>query len=173
MNQSYVKKIVYMSMFIALEVILTRFLSIQTPIVRVGFTFLPIAISSIMFGPMYSGTAAALADVIGMMIFSSGGSFFPGFTLSAFLAGFIYGMFLYKKTVSLIRISIAVIVTTIVVTIVLDTLWLWMITGQGIMAILPARLFKCIIMIPIQITMLQTMQRYMLGCLNSALNIVR
>lgn len=44
------KNIAYLSMFIAMEVILSRFLSIQTPIVKFGFSFLPIAAASIMFG---------------------------------------------------------------------------------------------------------------------------
>ncbi len=166
MNQNHVKKTVYMSMFIALEVILTRFLSIQTPIVRIGFTFLPIAISAIMFGPVYSGIAASLADIIGMMLFPTGGSFFPGFTLTAFLTGYIYGVFLYKKTISLTQISLAVIFSTVVVTLVLDTLWLWMLTGQGILVVLPARIIKCVIMIPIQIIMIQAMWRYVIGRLN-------
>lgn len=165
MNQSHVRKTVYMSMFIALEVILTRFLSIHTPIVRIGFTFLPIAISAIMFGPIYSGIAAALADIVGMMLFPTGGSFFPGFTLTAFLTGFIYGFFLYKKTIAFKQITIAVIVSAIV-TLGLDTVWLWMITGQGILAILPARIIKCVIMAPIQVTMIQVMWRYVIGRLN-------
>ncbi len=165
MNQSHVRKTVYMSMFIALEVILTRFLSIHTPIVRIGFTFLPIAISAIMFGPIYSGIAAALADIVGMMLFPTGGSFFPGFTLTAFLIGYIYGFFLYKKTIAFKQITIAVIVSTIV-TLGLDTVWIWIITGQGILAILPARIIKCIIMAPIQVTMIQVMWRYVIGRLN-------
>jgi len=152
-------------MFIALEVILTRFLSIHTPIVRIGFTFLPIAISAIMFGPIYSGIAAALADIVGMMLFPTGGSFFPGFTLTAFLIGYIYGFFLYKKTIAFKQITIAVIVSTIV-TLGLDTVWIWIITGQGILAILPARIIKCIIMAPIQVTMIQVMWRYVIGRLN-------
>lgn len=165
MNQSHVRKTVYMSMFIALEVILTRFLSIHTPIVRIGFTFLPIAISAIIFGPIYSGIAAALADIVGMMLFPTGGSFFPGFTLTAFLTGFIYGFFLYKKTIAFKQITIAVIVSAIV-TLGLDTVWLWMITGQGILAILPVRIIKCVIMAPIQVTMIQVMWRYVIGRLD-------
>jgi ECF transporter S component (folate family) len=166
MNQSHSKKIVYMSMFITLEVILTRFLSIQTPIVRIGFTFIPIAISAIMFGPIPSGISAALADIVGMMLFSTGGSFFPGFTLTAFLTGVIYGIFLYKKTISPIQIILAVITSTVVVTLGLDTLWLWMLTGKGVHVILPARIIKCVIMAPIQVIMIQMMWRLVIGRLD-------
>ncbi len=162
---NHVKKTVYMSMFIAIEVILTRFLSIHTPIVRIGFTFLPIAVSAMMFGPVYSGIAAAMADLTGMMLFPTGGSYFPGFTLTAFLTGFIYGVFLYKKNISLTQIILAVIAST-VISLGLDTVWLWIITGQGILAILPVRIVKSVIMAPVQVIMIQIMWRYIMSHLD-------
>lgn len=162
MNQNYMKTITYMGLFIALEVILTRFLAIQTPIVRISFTFLPIALSAMLFGPLFGGIAAALADLVGMMLFPSG-PFFPGFTLTAFLTGATYGLFLYKKPATLVQISLAVIVVTVVITLGLDTVWLWLITGQGIWAILPVRIIKALIMAPIQVTVIQAMRRYVIG----------
>ena len=162
MNQNYMKTITYMGLFIALEVILTRFLAIQTPIVRISFTFLPIALSAMLFGPLFGGIAAALADLVGMMLFPSG-PFFPGFTLTAFLTGATYGLFLYKKPATLVQISLAVIVVTVVITLGLDTVWLWLITGQGIWAILPVRIIKALIMARIQVTVIQAMRRYVIG----------
>lgn len=161
-----IRKMVFLALFIALEVVLTRFLSIQTPIVRIGFTFLPIALSSMMFGPWFGGIAAALADILGMMIFPVGGAYFPGFTLTAFLTGTIYGIFLYKKPKNLFRISMAVIVISVIINLGLDTLWLWMITGKAIMVLLPARVIKCLIMIPMQIPMIHVVWHYTLGRLN-------
>lgn len=148
------KEIVYLGLFVSLEVILTRFLSIQTPIVRIGFTFIPIAVSAMMFGGVFSGLSAALADIIGMMIFPSG-TYFPGFTLTAFLSGTIYGMFLNNKNINLFRISAAVIATSVLINMGLDTVWLWMLTGKGIMILLPPRIIKGLIMIPVQIIMIQ------------------
>lgn len=152
------KELVYLSVFISMTVILTRFLSIQTPIVRIGFTFIPIAISAIMFGPIFSGICAGLADIIGMLLFPLG-AYFPGFTLTAFLSGVIYGVFLYNKNVNIYRISAAVIIISVFVNLGLDTVWLWMITRKGIMAILPARVIKCLIMIPIQAVTIEALWR--------------
>jgi len=145
------KKIIYLSLFIAMEVIFTRFFSINTPIVRIGFGFLPIAIASMMFGPLYGGIMAGAADVLGMMLFPTGGTFFPGFTMSACLTGVIYGVFLYQKPKTWRRIIMAVLTLTIVVTLGLNSLWLSILTGNGLWAILPTRIFKALIMIPIQI----------------------
>ena len=79
-----VKKLIQISLLIAIEVILTRFCSINTPIVRIGFGFLPIAIIAMMYGPLSAGISYAIGDILGMMLFPTG-SFFPGFTLTAFL----------------------------------------------------------------------------------------
>lgn len=167
MKDNHIKTIAFMGIFVALEIILTRFLSIQTPIVRIGFTFLPIAMSAIMFGPLFSGVAAALADIMGMMLFPSG-MYFPGFTFTTFLTGIIYGSFLYKRPLSFALICFSVITAMFVVTLGLDTLWIYMITGQAFLAILPARIFKCIIMAPIQVLMIQVVWRYVIGQLDSS-----
>lgn len=158
-----IRIVISLGMFIAMEVILTRFLSIQTPIVRIGFSFIPIAISSMMFGPVFGGIAAALADIIGMMIFPTGGAFFPGFTLSAFLTGVIYGLFLSKKSKTFLRISMAVIVVSAFINLGLDTIWLLMITGKGILVILPPRIIKTIVMVPIQILLIKAVWNYIVG----------
>lgn len=161
-HQKRIKIMVFMGLFLAMEIILTRFLSIQTPFVRIGFTFLPIALSAMMFGPWISGITAALADVLGMMLFSSGMPFFPGFTASAFLTGLLYGIILYQKQKNLRNITLAVLLVSLVITLGLDTLWLWMLTGDGILVLLPARVLKFFIMIPIQILVIQTVWRHLL-----------
>ena len=51
MKNNSVKKLVEISLLIALEVILTRFCSINTATLRIGFGFLPIAIIAMMYGP--------------------------------------------------------------------------------------------------------------------------
>lgn len=155
-----IKKIAFIGLFIAIEIILTRFLSIQTPIVRIGFTFLPIALSAIMFGPIFAGITAALADIVGMMLFPSG-AFFPGFTISALLTGFLYGWFLYRKTINIWRISLAVMIISVFVHLGLDTIWLWMLTSKGVIGLLPARIIKSLIMLPIQIMVIQVVWRYL------------
>ena len=48
--------------------------------------------------PISAGVAYAIGDILGMMIFPSG-SYFPGFTLTAFLTGVIYGVVLYLSLI--------------------------------------------------------------------------
>ena len=43
MRSEKVRKITTIALLIAVEILLSRFLSIATPIVKIGFSFLPIA----------------------------------------------------------------------------------------------------------------------------------
>lgn len=153
-TMSNTRRLVTIAFFIALEVVLTRFLSINTEFLRIGFGFLPVACVGILFGPLWAGAAYAVGDVLGMLIFPSG-SYFPGFTVSAFLIGCIYGIFLYKKESSFRRILIPVLLVCLGVNLFVDTLWLNILYGQAYLALLPMRLIKCAVMVPIQLVLIK------------------
>lgn len=140
--------LVFMALFIAMDVILTRFLSVQTPIIRIGFGFIPIALAGMMFGPVVGGVTAALGDIVGMLVFPQG-AYFPGFTFTQFLAGATFGLLLYKKPKSILRISIAAAIVVVVVDVLLNTVWISMITSTPYVALLPTRVTK-LLMIPVE-----------------------
>ncbi len=143
------KVITEIGLLISLQVILTRFMSIHTPIVRIGFGFLPLALTSILYGPWMGGIAAAIADLIGFALFPTG-TYFPGFTLTAFLTGFTHGILFHNKPKSHKRLLLSVLIVCIVLNLVLDTLWLSILIDKGYMALLPPRIIKTFIMIPVQ-----------------------
>lgn len=153
------KVLVYVGLFIALSVILTRFLSVETPTLRIGFGIIPIAFSSIMFGPLIGGITGALSDFIGAMLFPKGPYFF-GFTLTAFLDGILYGLFLYNKPKSIMRIILCVLTSTIVLYLGLNTYWISIITGKGFIALLPQRIIKNIITVPINAVLIYELWKY-------------
>ena len=84
------RNIVYLAVLIALEIVLNRFLSINTPVVKIGFSFVPIAIAGMLFGPIPAAIVAALADLLGAALFPTG-TIFLGITLTAFLKGINWG----------------------------------------------------------------------------------
>lgn len=86
-------------MLVAFQIILTRLCSIQTPIVRIGFAFLPVVIIEIMYGTIWSCVANGIAEIIGVILFPTG-AFFIGFTLTAILSGVV----LHNKLVIWLRI---------------------------------------------------------------------
>ena len=150
MLKSHTKKIVLTAMLIALEIVLTRFLSVQLPAVRISFGFIPIVMVAIMYGPVFAGLAAALADIIGVSLFSPFPPF-PGFVATAFAAGIVYGLLLRKNPKSLPRIIIAAGIVTIIIQLGMDTLWLQMIMGEAYIALLPPRMIRTLIMFPLQV----------------------
>lgn len=124
-------------------------MSIHTPIVRIGFGFLPLALTSILYGPWVGGITAAIADLIGFALFPTG-TYFPGFTLTAFLTGFTYGLLFHNKPKSQKRVLLSVLIVCIFLNLGLDTLWLSILIGKGYVVLLPTRIIKTLIMIPVQ-----------------------
>ncbi|MBN2852423.1 MAG: folate family ECF transporter S component [Clostridia bacterium] len=147
------RTLVITSLLIAITVILARFLSIKTDIVRISLEFLPIVLSSVLFGPIIGGITGALADVIGIALFPSG-TFFPGFTISAFLTGIIYGLFLYKKEITIVRTIITVLIKVFIIDLVLVTTWLMILYKLPLEALMVARLIKCGIIVPVEILLI-------------------
>ena len=85
MNKITTKDLVMMSLLVAITIILSRFLSISTPIIKIGFSFVPLTIAGILYGPKYTMIIAVIADLIGVTLIT--GDFFPGFTVTTALVG--------------------------------------------------------------------------------------
>ena len=95
-KMSRTHRIVLMAMLAAIQIVLSRFLSINLWNLKIGFSFVPIALAGMLLGPVGAGLTGMVADIIGATLFPSG-TFFPGFTLTAFITAFGYGFFLQKK----------------------------------------------------------------------------
>jgi ECF transporter S component (folate family) len=152
--------VVFLGLLISMDVILTHLVPvIQWQTIRVSFGFLPESFSSMLFGPLIGGIGAVLGDLLGMLV-APKGPFFPGFTFSALLTGVIYGIFLYKKPKTILNISLAVVFTTLLVDFGLNTYWLTILYGKGFFVILPGRIIKSLVMLPVQISMIYALWRY-------------
>ena len=120
---SNTKKLVMMSFLISLTIVLARFLAIQNDILRISLEFLPIMVAAVLFGPVAGGLVGAIADLIGATLFPAG-TFFPGFTISAFITGFIYGMFFYKKQITWLRALLGTFTKLVVVDLLMISTWM-------------------------------------------------
>ena len=145
------KSIALMGELIGLRIVLSQFLSITTPFVKISFFFIPVVIMAIMFGPVLTGAGNAIGDFIGALLFPAGGAYFPGFTLTALIAGLIYGASYHKKELTLKRIIITNIIVTFLVSFPLNTLWLYMIFSSSVVAMIPTRLIASLILCAVQI----------------------
>ena len=136
------------AMFGALSVVLGYYSFKITPNLKIGFGSIPNMLVDYLFGPVVGGLFGGAMDVIKFMLKPDGG-FMPGFTFNAMLAAFIYGLFFYKKNLSLPRILTAKLVVIILCNIILGTYWLTLLNGKGFLAILPARAIKNLIQWPV------------------------
>ncbi len=143
------EKLVITAILIALEVILTRFVGISTPMLRISFGFLPMVIVAMYYGPIWGGGAYALADVLGSLIFPIG-AYFPGF---------IYGLFLHKRKVTVGTGLAAVIAVVLGINLLVNTFWLTIILGKGYMAMLPARFVKELLCVPIDTALILVLSK--------------
>jgi len=156
------RKLVMVSLFIAMQIVLSRLVApINLPYVKVSFTFVPMAMCSIMYGPLVGGLSAFLADYLGMMIMPTGsGGYFLGFGVTAFLSGAFYGLFTKKWGVKTQTITAAVLASRLIANLLINTYWISILMGQGYMATLPPRIVSTALMIPIEILMLKAMWQY-------------
>ncbi len=153
-KRSATTRLVVIAFLIALEIILTRFCSINTPILRIGFGFLPVSMIGILYGPIWAAIGYAIGDILGMMIFPSG-VYFPGFTVTAVLTGLVFGLFLHnKEKITWTTVLPASLIVILVLNLCLDTLWLSIMFGDAFIALLPTRIVKCVVMLPIHLILI-------------------
>lgn len=147
--------ITIISILTALTIIFERLLSIRLPFIAISFQFIPIVLCSILFGPVGAGIMCFASDIIGFFLFPTG-TFFPGFSISALLTGFTYGFFLYKdKYLKTRNIVLASAITNFVINAGLSTFWLYMMMGKGIVAYIPVRIVKAVVMFFIEILVIK------------------
>lgn len=143
------KVLCFCGMMGALSVILGYVATIKFgQYIRIGFSGLPNQVVDYLFGPWIGAIFGGAMDIIKW--FASGdGDFFPGFTITAMLGAIIYGFFLYNKPLKLSNVILSQVCVKIFCNIVLNTLWLNMLYGQAIVAILPGRIVSNAVMLPI------------------------
>lgn len=126
---------------VAMEVILARFLSLHTWNLKIGFSFLPVVAAAYWGGPMAGGLTGALGDLIGALLFPVG-AYFPGFTLSAFLDGAVYGA-VFRKGIGKKQILLAVLIVQLGISLLLNTFWLTVLFQVSWKSLVLLRLFQC------------------------------
>ena len=157
-QQKTTKIMVTCALLVALQVILARFLSINTTFVVVNFSFLAVALAGILFGPLWGMAVGGASDLVGASLFPFG-AFFPGFTLTAALVGLVYGAFLHTKTGDLqgksgwLRV-VGASLSASLIRFVLNSVWLYIMYGAGLFGMLPARITETVCMVVAQLILL-------------------
>ena len=143
------KNLVLCGLMAAIAIVLSMVASISIgPYVKIGFSGIPNRIVEFLFGPVVGCIFGGALDLLKFMI-KPDGPFFFGFTFNVMLAGLIYGCLLYHKPLSIKRIVIAEFLVKLIVNCGLNTLWISTLYGKAFFVLLPMRLLKNVIMLPI------------------------
>ena len=105
----------------------------------VGISVIAPQLVSTLYGPVVGGIVGAAGDILDCIL-NPKGPFFPGYTLNAFLGQMIYGMVLYKKNLSLLRIVVSKVLVAVLVNLPLGSLWSWIFVNKGYLAILVGKI---------------------------------
>lgn len=146
------------AMLLAIAVVLGFYTLQLTDYIKIGFAYIVNEMTGLLFGPAVGGIVGGLADLVKYLVKPTG-PFFPGFTVSGFCGGLIYGFVLYKKPLTIKRVILANVLVAVLVNLGLNTYWLTILYGDGFFALLPARILKQIIMLPIETVLFYTVAK--------------
>lgn len=143
-------------MLLALRILLGYFSNLTlaiTPDIKIGLTFLPIAIAGILCGPVAAGAIGALGDLICFLLVPMG-AYFPGWTISGLLIGLLYGIFLFESKRFIPSLVICELVSGVFVEIALGSLWLYIQYSKAFWVTAGIRGLKTLVAIPIEIAVI-------------------
>lgn len=147
-------KLARLALFVALTILLQNYLGIHTDYLKIGFSFVPIALCAMLYGPLWAGAVAGMADVFGWFLYPVAG-YFPGFTAVACLNGVVFGLLLYRRSDRWAPVAAAVAVNQLLGSLLINTWFMTILYSTPFLVLLPARALQCCIMIPVQIAVLR------------------
>ncbi|MBQ8107394.1 MAG: folate family ECF transporter S component [Ruminococcus sp.] len=117
---------------LAMAVAIRTFSIEVTADLRISFTFIPIAVIGMLYGPVVCGASTFLLDFLGYIITNKSARFYsPQLALVVILSGIIYGMVLYKcdfhteKIKSIVKVIVACGAVAMVCNVLLNTYFLY------------------------------------------------
>ena len=107
-----VQRISLMAMFVALQIVLARYIAIQvSSTIRISLENVPTILAAAWLGPVSGAVVGAVADILGMLLQSSSGVYFPPLTLTpillALIVGSVFRLLSPKKQWPALAVSIA------------------------------------------------------------------
>lgn len=143
-----VKTLTVVAMLMALSAVLGYFTIEAGPYVRIGFSTVVNQLVYYLFGPVVGACYGGVFDLLRYAVKPTG-AFFIGFTSDAILGGILSGALLYRRPLSLRRCLAAHLAVVLICNVGLNTLWLSLLYGKGMLALLPLRLVKNLIQWPV------------------------
>lgn len=120
---------------------------------RIYFSYIVVSIGGLIYGPVVGFWSGFVSDTAGYLIHPTGAYFF-GYCLTSMVSGLLYGLFLYRKRITLVRLFCCKLTVNIVSNIFLNGLWSSILMGGYLFEVLIARVPKNLIMLPVEVALL-------------------
>lgn len=147
--------LVRVAVLVALDVLLMNYLGIHTQFFKIGFSFVPVAVCGMLYGPKWGTACAGLGDLINCLLGPYG--WFPPLTVSACLTGLLYGLLLKNRTDNLKMIILTVGIIQVFVSLLFTTFCLTLLYGTPYPELLVSRLPQVVLMFPVQVIVLRAL----------------
>ncbi len=110
--------------------------------VKLSFKFLPVVLTSVLYGPIWGGICGGLSDLLSYFFNAGGSALMPQITFVEFLYGFSFGVFLYKaegmNKNTIFRASLCILLNTVLLS--------WLVMGFILKDIMGMDYMKVLIM---------------------------
>lgn len=163
---STAKDLCTLAILVAITVLLAVYGTVRVGTgIKVSFKFISVFITAALFGPLWGGVVAALADVIAFVINPVGGVFLPQITMVEFLYGFTYGLFFYNMGTwqgfkTMFKLICCVILQIIVLNLGMTTYFLVPIMKMSFNNLLIMRSVSAVVSMALQLVILSFISKY-------------
>ena len=148
-----VKIIAFAALILALNIVMQGFFVPVGESLRVYFTFIIKGIGCMVFGPVVALCYGFIGDILGYIMFPTGG-FFPGYTISSMLGVFIYALFFYKSKITVMRIFLAKLTVNVFVNIILGSVWSAILYSKGYYYYFAKSIIKNLTLLPFEVILM-------------------
>ena len=128
-------------LFVAVYVVLSLFNIRLSQYLEFRIAFLALAAAAFYGGPIMGMSVGIAGDIISYFVTPQSAPFFPGFTLTYAVLGFLFGLLLYHSRITPLRAFLAGL-AEFFISCTLSTFWLHLMYGMEWKYLLTIRLFK-------------------------------
>ena len=158
MKQKGVQKLVVIGLLIALNIVLSRFVSIKALNFKISLTFITIVVAAYLYGYFGSIMVAFFGDLVGSLLFPIG-PYNPLLSLSAVLSAVVYAYF-FRKEMNKKNIVCACFINRFVVSMIINTIIISIMYNLSFEATLITRFYQAIIMFIVEVLVLFVTSKY-------------
>ena len=121
------------------------------PTLKIYFSFLVVGLGCACYGPVVGMMAGGIIDTVGFLLAGYGEPYFPGYLLSAVLSGLIYGVMLYRREPTVLRLIVLRLLINYGSNVLLGSVWKAMLYGKGYLYYFTSGMVKNTALLPIEV----------------------